>query len=258
MLNFDDFQVQASRLLGLDLSSYKLNRVQRRVESLMRRRNILGFAGCLQELRNNDEFRAAFLNHFTINTTEFFRNPSNFVTLETKLFPELFSKSNKVKVWSAPCSNGCEPYSLAIILDELGYRPHQFEILGIDLDPNILKDAKKGVYNSGALKNVNSQRMQKYFTKEGTDAWAINDQIKQMVSFKGFDLLKDKYGKNWDMILCRNLFIYLNQDVKDLLTHKFVESLRPGGILFLGNTEFIFEPEKFNLRKVVSSFYEKV
>ncbi len=258
MKNFDEFQIQASKVLGLDLGSYKIKRVERRVESLMRRRNIPDFSTCLQLLKKDQQFRNDFLNHFTINTSEFFRNPTNFITLQNKIFPELLSKNNRIKIWSAPCSNGCEPYSLAIILDEMGLKPHQFEILGIDLDPNILQAAKKGVYNSGSLKNVNPARLTKYFTKIGSEMYTINDKIKQMITFNQFDILKGNYVKNWDLILCRNLFIYFTQDVKDTLTHKFVEALSPNGILFLGNTEFIFEPDKYNLRKVISSFYEKV
>lgn len=258
MMTFDDFQAQASRVLGLDLGSYKSKRVERRVESLMRRKNIPDFAACLQLLKTDSNFRADFLNHFTINTSEFFRNPNNFEYIQRDLFPKLFQHGGKVRIWSAPCSNGCEPYSLAMIIDELGYKPHQYEILGIDIDPDILEAARRGVYNSGGLKNVNPQRLQKYFTQTGPDAFALNDRIKQMVTLKHFDLLKETYSKNWDMILCRNLFIYFTQDVKDLLTHKFVDSLRPGGVLFLGNTEFIFDTEKFGLKKMTSSFYEKI
>ncbi len=258
MMNFDEFKVQASKILGLDLASYKEKRVERRVESLMRRRSISDFTECLQQLRMNSQFRADFLNHFTINTSEFFRNPLNFTSLEKEILPQLFAEHDRVKIWSAPCSNGCEPYSLAIIIDELQKNPHHYELLGIDIDPDILISAQKGVYNSGALKNVNPNRMKRYFTKIGNDSYAIDDKIKRMVTLKQFDLLKETYARNWDLILCRNLFIYLTQDVKDLITHKFVDALKTGGILFLGNTEFIFEPEKFGLKKVVSSFYRKV
>lgn len=258
MMTFDDFSIQASRVLQLDLGSYKSKRVERRVESLMRRRGIPDYEACLQLLKNDANFRADFLNHFTINTSEFFRNPQNFVTIEKEIFPRLFATGERVKIWSAPCSNGCEPYSLAIIMDELGVKPHQYELMAIDIDPDILESARRGVYNSGALKNVSPQRLQRYFTQIGPDAWAIDEKVKQMVTIKQFDLLKDSFTKNWDMILCRNLFIYFTQDVKDLLTHKFVDVLKPGGILFLGNTEFIFDTEKFGLKKVVSSFYQKV
>lgn len=258
MMTFDDFSIQASRVLQLDLGSYKSKRVERRVESLMRRRSIPDYEACLQLLKTDANFRADFLNHFTINTSEFFRNPQNFVTIEKEIFPKLFTTGERVKIWSAPCSNGCEPYSLAIIMDELGVKAHQCELQAIDIDPDILEAARRGVYNSGALKNINPQRLQRYFTRMGPDAWAIDEKIKQMVTVKQFDLLKDTFTKNWDMILCRNLFIYFTQDVKDLLTHKFVDALKPGGILFLGNTEFIFDTDKFGLKKMVSSFYQKV
>lgn len=257
-MTFDEFKNQASKILGLDLSSYKEKRVERRVESLMRRKSIPDFSNCLQKLKNDSHFRADFLNHFTINTSEFFRNPNNFLTLEKELLPRLFSEKDQVKIWSAPCSNGCEPYSLAIILDEMGIKPNRYEILGIDLDPNILEAAQIGKYNSAALKNVSPDRKRKYFTQIEQDLFAIDEKIKNMVTFKQFDLLKNTFQHNWDIILCRNLFIYLTQDIKDMLTKKFVAALRPEGILFLGNTEFIFEPEKFKLKKYISSFYFKI
>ena len=136
-------------------------------------------------------------------------------------------------------------------------KPHQYEILGVDLDPQILNDARKGIYNASAIKNLSSTRKNKYFEKIDDNTYALSERIKKMVTFKEFDLIKDTYSKNWDFILSRNFFIYLTQDGKSELTHKFVDSLRTNGILFLGNTEFIFEPEKFGLRKIVSSFYEK-
>lgn len=257
-MRFDEFKVQASRILGLDLESYKEKRVERRVESLMRRRNINDFTTCLQRLKTDTQFKADFLNHFTINTSEFFRNPQNFLTLEKEILPELFAKYQTVKIWSAPCSNGCEPYSLAMIIKELGKKPLQYELRGLDIDPNILTAAKTGIYNVNSLKNVSPERLRRYFQRIDSEKYSLDEKIKQMVIFQEFDLLKDIYTKNLDLILCRNLFIYLTQDVKDALTHRFVKSLKPNGILFLGNTEFIFEPEKFGLKKIVSSFYRKL
>lgn len=257
-MRFDEFKVQASRILGLDLESYKAKRVERRVESLMRRRNITDYTACLQHLRTDAQFKADFLNHFTINTSEFFRNPQNFLTLEKEILPELFAKYQTIKIWSAPCSNGCEPYSLAIIISELGKNRSQYELLGVDIDPNILAAANAGIYNRNSLKNVNPLRLKRYFRQVDGDNYALDEKIKEMVIFKEFDLLKDTYTKNLDLILCRNLFIYLTQDVKNTLTHRFVNSLKPNGILFLGNTEFIFEPEKFGLKKIISSFYQKL
>ena len=257
-MQFDEFKVQASRILGLDLESYKAKRVERRVESLMRRRNITDFAACLQHLRTDAQFKADFLNHFTINTSEFFRNPQNFLTLEKEILPELFAQYQTIKIWSAPCSNGCEPYSLAIIFNELGKKQFHYELLGVDIDPNILAAAKAGVYNINSLKNVSTLRLKRYFRQIDAENYSLDEKIKEMVRFKQFDLLKDTYAKDLDLILCRNLFIYLTPDVKDVLTQRFVNSLKPNGILFLGNTEFIFEPEKYGLKKIISSFYRKL
>ncbi len=119
----------------------------------MRRHNIDDYEDCIKILKTDDSFKDAYLNHFTINTSEFFRNPKSFKYLENKVLPELIKKNNdKIKIWSAPCSNGSEPYTIAIILNELGLNNSEYEILASDLDKEILKKAKKACYNSSSLK----------------------------------------------------------------------------------------------------------
>lgn len=257
---FNQFKDKAAKILNINLDGYKLKRVKRRTDSLMRRFNVSDYDQCLDLLENDSDFKEAYLNHFTINTSEFFRNPDNFSYLEENILPELFEKNRKVRIWSAPCSNGSEPYTLAIILSELNIKPDRYEILASDLDSQIIEVAKKGVYGPNSLQNVSEERLNKYFKKISGNAikYKLDEKIMQQVKFEQTDLINDSYQKNWDLILSRNFFIYLTKEIKEELIQKFSDVLKPGGYFFLGNTEFIFNSEKFGLKKIHSSFYQKI
>lgn len=259
-MTFNEFKDRATKILNLKLDGYKLNRVQRRTDSLMRRYNISNYDECLKRLEKDKDFRAAYLNHFTINTSEFFRNPENFSYLQKNIFPALFKSCSRIKIWSAPCSNGSEPYTLAIILAELKYKTNQYQILASDLDPNIIEVAKKGIYGLNSLQNVPDHLLHKYFTllPGNANKYQLKESIISRVTFEIKDLINEPYPDDWDLILSRNFFIYLTKDFKEKLVQKFSAALKPGGYLFLGNTEFIFNPEKYGLKKVYSSFYQKI
>lgn len=259
-LSFDQFTEQAIKIINIDLKGYKIKRVQRRTDSLMRRHNIADYDECLNLLENDLKFKEAYLDHFTINTSEFYRNPKNFKYLEDNIFPELFKQGKRIKIWSAPCSNGSEPYTLAIMLKNLKYNKQQYKILASDIDYNILENAKKAIYNPNSVQNVPDKILERYFNKisETPIRFKLNEEIIEKVIFEQKNLINDSYTQGWDLILSRNFFIYLTSNIKEMLTHKFTEALNPGGYLFLGNTEFIFNPENFGLEKVYSSFYRKL
>lgn len=259
-LNFDQFLDQAAELLNINLRGYKIKRVQRRTDSIMRRYNIDSYDKCLKLLEYDLEFKNAYLDHFTINTSEFYRNPKNFKYLQNNVIAELFKEHKKVKIWSAPCSNGSEPYSLAIMLTELSYNNSSYQILASDIDVNILKNAEKAIYNTNSIQNIPEDQIKKYFEEIDSISrkYKLNTNIIKKVTFEKKDLINEPFKKDWHLILSRNFFIYLTSEIKDMLTHKFVDALTPGGYLFLGNTEFIFNPERFGLEKVHSSFYRKL
>jgi chemotaxis protein methyltransferase CheR len=257
-MTFDQFKDEASKILNLNLAGYKLKRVKRRTDSLMRRQNVKDYKECLKLLEKDPEFKSTYLNHFTINTSEFFRNPKNFKFLKENILPQLFDKKQKVRIWSAPCSNGSEPYTIAIILNEMGIKSSRYKILASDLDPQIIEFAKTGIYNNNSLKNVSDKLITKYFKKiPQENKYQLTNKIINKVDFKKMDLINDNYQKNWDIILSRNFFIYLTKSIKDKLTKEFVSALKPDGYFFLGNTEFIFNPEKYSLKKEHLSFYKK-
>ncbi|HKL12606.1 MAG TPA: protein-glutamate O-methyltransferase CheR [Halanaerobiales bacterium] len=261
MSEFQAFKKQASEILNLDLSGYKEKRIERRTKSLMKRYDIDNFKECSTRLEKDLQFREAYLNHFTINTSEFFRNPKNYDYLEEKILPELLENNSKINIWSAPCSNGAEPYTIAIILNEMGVRSSQFHILGSDLDPEILSAAKKGLYTLSNVKNVPDKIFDKYFKSlDGQfKRFQLSSEIKNMVKFEKKDLINGKFRKDdWDLIVSRNFFIYLTKEYKNLMIDKFTDVLKENRYFFIGSTEFIFGSEKFDLKKENLSFYKKI
>ncbi|WP_027339612.1 CheR family methyltransferase [Halonatronum saccharophilum] len=256
-MKFSDFKNKVSTIINVDLSSYKEQRVERRINNLIAKNNLKNYEGCLKRLKESKEFQREFLEHMTINTSEFFRNPMNYKHLQEVLFPKLFAKKQKVKIWSAASSNGCEAYTLSIILKELGISPSRYQLKATDIDPSILEEAREGTYSNNALKRVPKDILSKYFTKKD-NYYQLDKKIMAPVEFSKLNLLKDSYDKNIDLILCRNVFIYFTKETKEQLTTKLSNSLAKDGILFLGNTEYLLQPEKFNLKKIYNSFYQKI
>ena len=256
-INFEDFKSKVSRIINIDLSSYKEKRVERRSKNLMRKYNIDNYDNYVSKIRNDHQFKEEFIEHMMINTSEFFRNPENYDFLAEEILPDLFNKHDKVKIWSAASSNGCEAYTIAIILNELNIKPKRFQLKATDIDPGILEEAREAKYKKNALKNVDDHLIKKYFTKQGK-FYHLDSKIKRQVNFSRINLLEDKYESDINLILCRNVFIYFTKPVKNRLTNKLSDALSKDGILFLGNTEYLLQPRKFNLEKIHTSFYRKL
>ncbi|NLL18349.1 MAG: protein-glutamate O-methyltransferase CheR [Clostridia bacterium] len=254
-MEFLEFQKRVYRQFGLNLEGYKEKQLKRRITSLMQSQGIDDFSSYFQLLVKDEEQLMRFLDKVTINVSEFFRNPDIFKSLETKILPDLVKNKPRLKIWSAACSNGSEPYSLAIMLEELtpGVK-HQIE--ATDIDKKILEVAKKGYYEERFLKNVSPDRLKKFF-KPHDKGYLISDEIKRRVQYRHHDLLNDPYGRNYDLIVCRNVTIYFTMEAQDLLYRKFSEALSPGGFLFIGATENMLRYRELGFEKVMPWFYRR-
>ena len=254
-MEFLEFQKKIHKQFGLNLEGYKEKQLKRRIISLMQSQGVDDFATYFSVLVKNEDQLHKFLDKITINVSEFFRNPEIFKALETKMLPEILKNKPGLKIWSAACSNGSEPYSLAIILEELapGIK-HQID--ATDIDKMILETAKKGYYEERFLKNVSSERLKKFFIPEGK-GFVLKDEIKNRVQFKHHDLLLDNYGRGYDLIVCRNVTIYFTNEAQDLLYRKFWQALNPGGYLFIGATENMLRYRELNYEKSMPWFYRR-
>lgn len=255
-MNFDDFHKWVYRELGINLASYKPTQLNRRIDSLMSRIGVKSLEEYTKLIKTNYEERQRFLDFITINVTEFFRNPELFNELEGLLKEKVNKEKRPLKIWSAACSIGCEPYTLAMILKEIN-PSYKHKILATDIDSTILAKAKAGVYTNVEMKNVKKNIMDKYFTKQETK-YLISQEIKSLVTFKKHDLILDRYESDFDLIVCRNVVIYFKNEVKAEIFKNFSKALRPGGLLFVGATESIYNYKEYDFSKASTFIYRKV
>ena len=256
MADYEDFIKNIKLKTGIDLSLYKEAQMKRRLTSLYEKRGYRNFSDYYRAIHNEKELLDEFLDRMTINVSEFYRNGQRWDVLDKKIIPSLLVHRKKLKVWSAACSTGEEPYSLAMVLS--GHMPlSDISILATDLDKGVLERAKVGLYSERSLKEVPPVVIQKYFINEGQH-YQVKDEIKRTVSYKQQNLLSDAYGSDFDLIVCRNVMIYFTEEAKDQIYASFSKALRPGGILFVGSTEQIFNPSKYGFESEDTFFYKKM
>lgn len=254
--NYEFFKQQVLALTGIELNCYKEAQMKRRIDSLIARNNCETYSDYLTLIKSDRNKFEQFVNYLTINVSEFWRNPEQWRILEEKILPELKGKSC-IKIWSAACSTGDEPYSLAMLLAQ--YFPmNRISILATDIDKQVLQQAMTGVYDEKSIKNIPSVLKEKYVNRVSEDAFQINSELKKCISFREHNLLKDAYPVNCDLIVCRNVLIYFTEDAKNMIFNKFSEALNTNGVLFLGSTEQILFPERFGLKSISSFFYRKI
>lgn len=257
MEDFQWFIKEVHRYFGLDLSGYKPHRVKRRIEILIKKYRLPSFQEYLKFLLSNPSAKEEFLDKLTINVTEFFRNPEKWWELRDKYLPELLSSSRgKFKAWSAGCASGEEPYSLAILLEELK-APLGASILATDLDERALEEAREGLYEPRSMVSTPKLYLDKYF--ELVDgSYKIKDFVRKRIEFRKHNMLQDPFPTSLDLIICRNVVIYFEAAAKDQLYRNFVKALRLGGVLFVGSTERIFDYAQIGLKIVSPFFYQRV
>jgi chemotaxis protein methyltransferase CheR len=250
------FVEQIKRLTNIDLSNYKPWQIQRRLAFIMDQAGAKDYRQYADMLTGDKERLAKFVDWVTINVSEFYRDPQKFKELQQVILPRLLQHNKQLKIWSAGCSNGSEAYTLTLILDELtpGVKHN---IVGTDIDDRILASARRGEYMDRDIKNVPSHLLKRYFTISG-DSAVLSDEIKNRVTFKKNDLLKDEYDKGFDLILCRNVVIYFTNEAKDQIYRKFMTSLQDHGVLFVGGAESILNAHLLGYKMVHPFFYGKL
>ncbi|WP_373898274.1 CheR family methyltransferase [Haloimpatiens sp. FM7315] len=251
-----EFEKWALREFGIDLSAYKSNQLHRRIQSLMSRVGANTVDEYVKMLKSDIKQREKFVDFITINVTEFFRNPDIFQELSKILKKELSQNRRPLKVWSAACSTGAEPYSLAMTLNEIAPGLNH-KILATDLDKNILEKAKKGEYGETEIKNIKNDYLDKYFSKID-DKYVVDKKLRNMITFKKHDLIIEGYESGFDLIVCRNVVIYFKPEIKDSIYSKFSKSLKQGGFLFVGATESIYNYKEFGFDKSSTFIYKKI
>ena len=254
---YEDFKANFLRLSGIDLNSYKESQMKRRIDNFYTRRKFPGYDEFFRHLSRDTEMQKEFTSYLTINVSEFYRNPPQWQTVENQVYPTLLDRFGKrLKIWSAACSTGDEPYTLAMLLAE--HVPlAQVDILATDLDKDILEKAQEGRYMEKSVSGLPKIYRDKYFTSDGNGFVRISDEIKKRITFKHHNLLKDPYPRGMHLIVCRNVMIYFTEEAKTEIYNKFNNALKPGAVLFVGSTEQMVQPKKLGFQAIHSFFYTK-
>jgi chemotaxis protein methyltransferase CheR len=235
---------------GLDFHHYHQDLLKRRVAIRLRATGISTYSDYLLLLMKSSEEYDKLFETLCINVSEFFRDPEVWEVLKTVVQKMIRQKKTDhnpfIRVWSAGCANGEEPYSISIMLKEILLAENaslRIEIASTDVDKKCIKFAQKGIYLKSSLKNVSKELLNKYFTPE-EDGYKIKDEIKQAVVFSYLDLTSTDYIKNADIVFCRNVFIYFDRNLQEQLLTKFSNALKPLGYLVMGKSETLIREAK--------------
>lgn len=253
---YDAFMQDILKLTKIDLTFYKQVQMKRRIDTLISKSPAKDYKEYVELLKSDKKILNEFVEYITINVSEFYRNPEQWEILTGRVFPELIGKfGNNLNIWSAACSTGDEPYSLAMALSE--FVPlNRIKITATDISDEVVAKAKIGLYSAKTISNVPEKYKKEYFAQNGP-AYQISDKIKSCVSFKKHNLLKDDFLKGQHLIVCRNVLIYFTEEAKDEIFKKYHSSLAEGGVLFIGSTEQILRYKEMGYKRYDSFFYQK-
>jgi chemotaxis protein methyltransferase CheR len=253
------------RIHGFDFSGYSKASLKRRLARIMQLKR-LEYYDLKHLLINDTTFFQHFLEEVTVNVTEMFRDPLFYKALNNQVLPYL-STYQHVKIWSAGCSTGEEVYSLAILLKEMGLQAKSF-IYGTDINTEVLKEAKRGIYSLRKIKSY-AENYQ-YTSLPGTitdhftilyDAATIHTELKQNTLFSVHNLISDNVFNEFQLISCRNVFIYFESQLQEKILDLFYRSLCPLGFLCLGSKEAIRSDSfkrRFKTINAKENIYQKI
>jgi len=238
------FLKELNIIYGYDYTEYQIDSIMRRLNIAMIKEGISSFSLFREQVINSEIFFHNLFLDLSINTTEFFRDPLVFALIRTKILPYLNSY-NHIKIWCAGCSNGKEVYSLAIMLEEAGIL-NKTQIYATDINPYVIEEAKNGIYSTITLdKDINNYRnalgeenFTKYFNVNKSYI-KVKEELKKNILFFQHSLLSNGALNEFNLILCRNVFIYFKDSLQERILKNFYNSLGNHGFLVLGKSESV-------------------
>ena len=244
---YQSFSAFLEDACGITLGDNKQYLVTSRIQKLMDSVDIANIGDLVKHLKKGDNvLRGKIVDAMTTNETLWFRDSHPYTILEKELFPEASQHRNRpVRIWSAACSSGQEPYSMSMVAQEYaqanpGSLANNVKIVATDISKTILEQARQARYDELSLgRGLSTERRQRYF-KQHDKQWALNDDIKRRVRFTELNLMQSfaTLGK-FDIIFCRNVLIYFSAELKGDILNRMAKQLQPGGYLVLGSSESI-------------------
>lgn len=252
---------------GFDCSHYRDRYLRRRIRIRMERNKVMNPDAYRLILKNDPAEYNQLMDCLAINVTQFFRDPTTYEVIKSQIIPQILENKKRlnsrvIRIWSAGCATGEEPYSLVMVIKELlGARMDDYHvsIYATDLDQGALSRAETGIYEESHFSTMKATLQRKYFTPY-QGKYELSERIKEMVKFKQMNLISAEPILNVDLLLCRNLLIYIDENSQLIIFDKFYQSLNRGGYLVLGKAETL--PGDFlNRFKIIDRderIYEKI
>ncbi|EMA45133.1 CheR family methyltransferase [Halobiforma nitratireducens] len=238
---FDAILTYMEDELSFATSHYNEDYLDRRISSRIRRTGSDGYDDYYDVLQSDPDEQEAVLEAMSINVTGFFRNPEVWSGIRDVL-RELTAERRTVRIWSAPCADGREPYSLSMLAhDDPDIDDSAIRILGTDISDPALETAREGVYESSRTTDIADQLSflddPSDYIEEDNDTFRITEPIKRPVTFERHDLINDRPRSGFELVLCRNLFIYIDSEYKRPILEMFADGLETDGYLVIGKAE---------------------
>ena len=237
---------------GISLSDAKRNLVYGRLSKRLRQMELEDFKSYIQLLESpeGEEELANFTNAITTNLTSFFRENHHFDYLKQTVLPQLMRENaatKRIRIWSAGCSTGEEPYSIAMAIREIIPETSDWDIriLATDLDTNVLAHASAGIYTLERLNNVSKPRMKRWFLRgkgDNSGSVKVSASLQNMITFRQLNLMQDWPIKNqFDILFCRNVVIYFDKPTQKVLFRRYHDHIKDTGHMFLGHSETLYK-----------------
>ncbi|MBN2299172.1 MAG: protein-glutamate O-methyltransferase [Deltaproteobacteria bacterium] len=265
---FKLFQELIYRETGINMSDKKKKLVVARLSKRLRALDLVNFTQYyeyLNDSENSDKEIVNLINRVTTNKTNFFREKHHFDFLSKELLPRLIiqgetSGARRLRIWSAGCSSGEEPYTLAMVVNEAfkAHRGWDIKILATDLDTEILQSAIHGVYQTQLVSPIPKEYLIRYFSRD-TQGYKVNQNLRSMIAFRKLNLMNPTFPMKqpFDIIFCRNVIIYFDAPTKEGLLDKFHYHLKTGGHIFIGHSESLMHM-KTKFKYLKHTIYQKV
>jgi len=260
---FSKFRDHIYNASGIHFSSSNRTILESRLKERLRKSGISDLEEYYRQITTNEGEMKTLLDTVTTNLTRFFRNTAHFNAFEHYVIPELvkYKKSrgeNIIKIWSAGCSTGEEPYSLAIVLKDILPPGFTYDITASDLSLKCLMTAKEGFYSDQKVNGVSEKYLKRYFEKK-PNGYLVKEEIRNSVKFDYHNLKSDSGQRNLDIVFCRNVIIYFDEAAQNNVINKFYQSMNNHAYLFIGHSESLFGMDtKFEFLKTdYATMYRK-
>jgi chemotaxis protein methyltransferase CheR len=242
--DFEQYRTLIYNESGITFTPTNRSILESRLKERLREKNLDSVRTYYSIITKDREEMKSFLDSITTNLTRFFRNQAQFDALEKYVVPELMkikkpTGNSTIRIWSAGCSTGEEPYTISMMLSKILPSPWKFEIIASDISLKCLMAAKEGSYAENRIDGIPDDYLKRYFEKIG-DKYIVNEDVKSKIRFDYHNLKNDSGQRGFDVVFCRNVIIYFDEVAQAAVVNRFWDSMASKSFLFIGHSESLF------------------